>query len=476
MAHRISRRLVRPTFCLAAAAVVGGGCAPSKTVTLNSTPDRASLLVYKVTADGKESPLPLAADEGRTPTTLKLDMADDVHYRVEAHRVLCAPNPDTQVRLEPMAQTSYEIALTQFKDFVTALGYQPQKSGDLWQMGAAQSQTVATIDEAEPGPPVFIDQPVAVTDNKDPNVDYPSFAVSAGANGTVMVYEEVRVNSAIQPGGQDSRLWRLPLVPGTSPDQVKPTLLTTNRKQQHNPTFSYTGDDVIFDTNDDSRSRAPVRFKDGSDESTVEHLAHDADTCETEFTAGRDWLAFTAYSPNAPGPQVMVCSRDGSGSTVRDRGMSPQMSPDGNWIAFVHRPENDPTNGHLRLAIVNVRGPVRTSELQLDPDHDVAQPHWSPDGRLIAYCSNLREGPPVDLQREPDARFREGDETHSFLWLVSADGRNPVQLTHGENFDSDPVFDPNGKTVYFRSNRGGRWNIWKCNLTDTAMTKVVGGR
>ena len=81
-------------------------------------------------------------------------------------------------------------------------------------MAAAQRQTVATIDEAEPGTPVLIDQPVIVTDNKDADVDYPSFAVAAGPTGTLMVYEEVRLNSAIQPGGQDSRLWRLPLVPG----------------------------------------------------------------------------------------------------------------------------------------------------------------------------------------------------------------------------------------------------------------------
>ncbi len=468
MAHVTSRRPVRPTFCLALAVAVGAGCAPGKTATLQSTPDRATLMVFKVAADGHETPLALDADQTRTPTTLKLDMSDDVHYRVEAHRVLCAPNPGTQVRLEPLAQTTYEIPLTQFKDFVSGLGYAAQKGGDLWQMAAAQAQTVATIDETEPGPPLFIDQPVSVTDNKDPNVDYPSFTVTAGPSGTVMVYEEVRLNSAIQPGGQDSRLWRLPLAV-----DMKPTLLTTNRKQQHNPAFSYTGDDVIFDTNDDSRTRAPVQFKTASDESTVEHLAHDADTCETEFTAGREFLAFTAYSPNASGPQVMVCSKDGSGSTARGQGMSPQMSPDGNRIAFVHRPEN---GGHLRLAIVNVRGPVTTNELQLDADHDAVDPHWSPDGRFIAYASNLREGQPVDLQREPDGRFREGEETHSFLWLVGADGRNPIQLTHGENFEGHPVFDPNGKTIYFRSNRGGHWNIWKCNLTDLAAAKVGGGR
>ena len=368
MAHRIPCRLKRPAYCLAVAAVLGLGCAPSKTVTLRSTPDRATLLVYSVPAQGHEAPLPLDGDDARTPSTLKLDFSDDVHYRVEAHRVLCSPNLDTQVRLEPQAQTDYDIALTQFKTFVDGLGYSPQKGADLWRMVAARTQTTATIDTTEPAS-AYADQPVPVTDDKEGKFDYPSFAVTAGPTGTLMVYEEVRENSGI-PGGFDSRLWKLPLT-----GSVNPTLLTTNRKQQHNPAFSYTGDVVIFDTDDDSRTRSPVVFKVDSDESTVEHLEHDADTCETEFSAGRDALAFTAYAPNATGPQVMVCGRDGSGSTQRGLGISPQISPDGNRIVFVHRPEG---GGHLRLATVNVHGPITTGELQLDADHDAVDPHWSP--------------------------------------------------------------------------------------------------
>ena len=470
MAHPIPRRLNRPMSCLALAAAVGIGCAPTKQVTVRTmsagTPlPGATLLLYRVPTQGAEVQVPLDGDQGRTPATLSLDFSDTVdHYRVEAHRVLCAPNLDTPIRREPQAQTDYDIALTQFKAFVDAMGYAAQKGADIWRMVAARSQTTATIDTSEPSSP-WIDQPVPVTDDKEGKFDYPSFAVAAGPTGTLMVYEEVRENSGI-PGGFDSRLWKLSL--GAN---MNPTLLTTNRKQQHNPAFSYTGDDVIFDTDDDSRTRSPVQFKVDSDESTVEHLEHDADTCETEFSAGRDALAFTAYSPNAPGPQVMVCGRDGSGATERGLGTSPQISPDGNRIVFVHRPEN---GGHLRLATVNVRGPITTGELQLDADHDAVDPHWSPDGKLIVYSSDLRDGQPVDLGREPDPDFREPDGTHSFLWLVSSDGRNPVQLTHGENFDSHPVFDPDGRTIYFRSNRGGQWNIWKCSLNDAALAKVEG--
>ncbi len=466
MAHRNPRQSFASLGLAAALGAVAVGCGPSKTVLLRTTPPGATLFVYKVTPQGAETPVPLDGDQGKSPATLGLAFDNDVHYRVEAHRVLCAPVTDTQVRLEPLSQTTYEVALVQFKQFVDALGYNAQRAGDLWRVRRAVTPTVATIDTAEPSP-AFVDQPVPVTDNKQANVDFPSFAVTTGATGTLMVYQQV-TNDA-DNGRFDSRLFKLPLTGG-----VTATALTMNRDQQpHNPTFSYTGDQVIFDTANDSRTQAPAQFRTTTDGSTIERLGHDSDTCEVEFSAGRDALAFTAYSPNAAGPQVMVSARDGSGPTPRATGMSPQVSPDGNRIVYVHPPEN---GGHLRLATVNVHGPITTGELQLDTEHDALDPHWSPDGKLIAYCSNQREGQPVDLSREPDARFREGDETHSFLWLVTADGRGATQLTHGESFDSHPVFDPDGRTVYFRSNRGGTWNIWKCRLSDAAMAKLGVGR
>ncbi len=468
MTHRSPpRRLAR--WSLLAAAAAGVGCTPSKTINVRSSPDGATLGVFRVTQQGEQR-VPIDADQSRTPATLKLDFLPDTHYRLEAHRVLCSPSLDTQVRQEPADETDYAIKLTQFKQFVDGLVYAAAQAGDLWKMKASPTQTTATIDTDEPSL-LYIDKPVPVTDNQQqqsPRVDFPSFAVTAGSSGsTVMVYERSEEDASIN-GGLDSKLFLQPLTPGTNP-----TTLTTNRKQQHNPTFDYTGENVIFDTDDNSRTRSPVEFRTDSNEASVNYLQHDADTCEIEFSAGRDALAFTAYAPNAPGPQVMVSALDGSGPTPRARGMSPQLSPDQNRIAFVHRPEN---GGHQRLALVNVRGPITTTELQLDTEHDVADPHWSPDGKLIVYCSDLRDAKPVDLAKEPDPRFREPDSTHSFLWLVGADGRNPTQLTHGENFDAHPVFDPNGRTIYFRSNRGGTWNIWKCNLTDAAVTKVTGGR
>ncbi len=61
-------------------------------------------MVYRVTQQG-ETPVPLDGDQGHTPATIKLEFPPDTHYRVEAHKVLCAPSHDTEVRLEPESET-----------------------------------------------------------------------------------------------------------------------------------------------------------------------------------------------------------------------------------------------------------------------------------------------------------------------------------------------------------------------------------
>jgi Tol biopolymer transport system component len=37
----------------------------------------------------------------------------------------------------------------------------------------------------------------------------------------------------------------------------------------------------------------------------------------------------------------------------------------------------------------------------------------------------------------------------------------PIQVTTNGSWDDHPAWDPAGAAIYFRSNRGGDWNIWK---------------
>ena len=47
------------------------------------------------------------------------------------------------------------------------------------------------------------------------------------------------------------------------------------------------------------------------------------------------------------------------------------------------------------------------------------------------------------------------------IWMMDADGTNKTQLTTNGSHDDWPCWDREGRTIYFRSNRGGMWNVWR---------------
>jgi len=70
-------------------------------------------------------------------------------------------------------------------------------------------------------------------------------------------------------------------------------------------------------------------------------------------------------------------------------------------------------------------------------------PHLSPDGRRVTFESR---------------RGGEGDE----IWLATADGSNPMQLTHGPGiWQGSPRWSPDGQRIAFDSQaEDGTWDIW----------------
>ena len=50
------------------------------------------------------------------------------------------------------------------------------------------------------------------------------------------------------------------------------------------------------------------------------------------------------------------------------------------------------------------------------------------------------------------------------IYIMDADGGNLTQLTTNSSRDDKPVFAPDGKTVFFRSNRGLVWDIWTMQI------------
>ena len=125
---------------------------------------------------------------------------------------------------------------------------------------------------------------------------------------------------------------------------------------------------------------------------------------------------------------------------VTDFGMDPCWSPDGQRLAFATEAVDDPYGRETVSALWTVELATGRTK-QLIATADAVQPAWSPDGRRIAYWAN------TGGQRD--------------IWMVAADGGDPVVVTQDRFTDWSPMWSPDGRWLYFSSDRGGSMNLWR---------------
>ena len=150
-----------------------------------------------------------------------------------------------------------------------------------------------------------------------------------------------------------------------------------------------------------------------------------------------------------------------TGESVRrltDAGFNPKWSPDGKEIVFASEPvQGEPHNRNTRtseLWAVNSTTGVKRKIT----DTDGVQPTWSPNGTRIAYWRIRVPGRPLG-QRD--------------IWTIPAGGGEPTPLTDDAPLDWSPVWSPDGRFLYFSSDRGGSVNLWRVPI-DESSGKTLG--
>ena len=142
---------------------------------------------------------------------------------------------------------------------------------------------------------------------------------------------------------------------------------------------------------------------------------------------------WVAYMSDASGEdELYIRAADGSGEEIRltegaDRTrFAPLWSPDSSKLVF--------SDKSLRLFYIDIeeRELVQVDEATAGEIRDYA---WSPDSRWIAYSK------PADI-----TGFRS-------LYLYSLEEGTPHQITGGYTHDDEPVFDADGKYLFFTSVR-----------------------
>jgi serine/threonine protein kinase/Tol biopolymer transport system component len=167
-----------------------------------------------------------------------------------------------------------------------------------------------------------------------------------------------------------------------------------------------------------------------------------------------------AFSPD--GEQIVFRSeRNGGGlflmqatgeavRRITDFGFNPSWSPDGKNVVFASSGVFDASVRETasELWVVNASTGAKR---QLETG-DAVEPSWSPHGDRIAYW-----GLPKGSSRRTIWTIAAGD---------SAGGAPPVPVTSDDAFNWDPVWAPDGRSLYFASDRSGSTSLWRVPIVE----------
>ncbi|HEX4794597.1 MAG TPA: PEGA domain-containing protein [Humisphaera sp.] len=212
------------------------------------------------------------------------------------------------------------------------------------------------------------------------------------------------------------------------------------------PTFTPDGAQILFSSN-----RAGRRL-------SIWQMSAVGEAGVTQLTGGEEnalWpavdseprprLFYTALVDGLAQPRLYM-TRLGTTTRTdlsRSGGMQPHINPKGDKIVFCSVNEK---NGKRQILMMPDRGGPAAS--LGDPDSDEYDAVWSMDGGKIAFASN--RGKDEETGKNYD------------IWVIDlAHPDHAIQVTQNGSWDDRPAWDPSGRALYFRSNRGGEWGIWK---------------
>jgi Tol biopolymer transport system component/serine/threonine protein kinase len=161
---------------------------------------------------------------------------------------------------------------------------------------------------------------------------------------------------------------------------------------------------------------------------------------------------FIAFNEGDADGGIFITGATGeSERRLTDMGFNPAWSPDGKTIAFSAEEVNNPyiRNTITSLYVVDVAGGAP----RLLSKEDAVQPAWSPNGRRIAAWQA------IGGQRD--------------LVTIAADGSDRVVLLNDAAVDYAPFWSPDGRYLYFASDRSGTMGLWRIAM-DEATGRAAG--
>jgi eukaryotic-like serine/threonine-protein kinase len=225
--------------------------------------------------------------------------------------------------------------------------------------------------------------------------------------------------------------------------------LTIQVGNLHSPSVSPEGQSFAFVAEDGGDSDILVQRVGGANAINLTADTPEEDV-EPAFSPDGTQIAFRS---EREGGGIFVMGATGeSVRRLTDVGNNPAWSPDGREIVYSTQgfgpswPYSRGGYGELwavNLATGEKRGLTRGRPI------DAVQPSWSPHGQRIAYWG-LRSGGQRDI------------------WTVATSGAEAtiVPATNDAALDWNPVWSPDGRFLYFASDRSGTMSLWRVSIDE----------
>jgi Tol biopolymer transport system component len=242
--------------------------------------------------------------------------------------------------------------------------------------------------------------------------------------------------------------------PAAADRQFVLSQLTDSQTWEVQPAFSPDGKFLVFvEVADKTEGRKSSRIM-------LLRLGGDRPIELTSAAFGRSFSP--AFSPD--GSQIaFVAEREGEvalylmgamGETPRrllERAFHPAWSPDGKEIFYSTAGFDDPLDRAADSAIWAIA--PASGEKRKVVDRDAIQPCVSPHGLRVAYWSS------TGGQRD--------------IWTAGVDGKGALAVTNDAATDYNPIWSPDGKRLYFLSDRTGVMSLWRVPI-DEASGRLLG--
>jgi Tol biopolymer transport system component len=398
-----------------------------KNITINSVPTNAKVLLNGV-------------ENGLTPyvDSLTVEQIDTrglfVQLKMDGYE-------DTSVTIDyfPFEETSFNVKMKK-RDvvYVNLVSFESISTDDGVKLNKVVRSSVAYLEVIERSSSVK--SVTRVTQNQESESQIGAPIVSP--IGDAIIYPIFSKNAADKPF---SNLWKQNI------GSFSKTSITNGQSLDIFPAYSADGKDIYFSSNRTSSNTTVWRIKaEGAGGITKITNTQSEDFGVSSFPDGKSF-AYTSNPPNANESQIWMTTSTGALPTQLKEGESPKVCPDTtNRIMFIKKDTKNIlsriNDNPRQIWIMNNDGSNLT-QLTQNILYNINDAQWSPDGKWIVYTSD--EG--------LDSR---GNNNYD-IWVMKSNGTNKTQLTTNGSWDDSPCFGRKGKTIYFRSNRGGNWDIWR---------------